>query len=122
MGILDPNSKTTSSPSTNISSSSSVKKSGSDRPPVSAMLNSFDFEAVARQTLKPEAWAYYSSGSDDELTLRDNHAAFHRIWLKPRVLVNVRVSRCDFYFPSDMMAQLTIVVRFNSKSTSRRPF
>ena len=24
------------------------------------------------------------------MTLRENHSAFHRIWLKPRVLVNVK--------------------------------
>jgi L-lactate dehydrogenase (cytochrome) len=36
------------------------------------------------------AWAYYSSGADDEITMRENHNAFHRIWLKPRVLVNVK--------------------------------
>lgn len=33
---------------------------------------------------------YYSSGSDDEITLRENHNAFHRLWLKPRVMVNVK--------------------------------
>jgi L-lactate dehydrogenase (cytochrome) len=49
----------------------------------------FDFENLAKQILSPEAWAYYSSGGDDEITLRENHAAFHRIWFKPRVLVNV---------------------------------
>ncbi|KAI9091147.1 FMN-dependent dehydrogenase-domain-containing protein [Phlyctochytrium arcticum] len=61
-----------------------------ERPALGSILNSFDFEAVARKVLKPEAWAYYSSGADDELTLQENHAAFHRIWLRPRVLVNVR--------------------------------
>ncbi|KAJ3299962.1 hypothetical protein HK104_005659 [Borealophlyctis nickersoniae] len=61
-----------------------------DKPPISAMFNSFDFEAVARQTLSPEAWAYYSSGADDELTLQENHEAFHRVWLRPRVMIDVR--------------------------------
>jgi hypothetical protein len=27
---------------------------------------------------------------DDEITMRENHSAFHRIWLRPRVLVNVK--------------------------------
>jgi len=35
-------------------------------------------------------WAYYSSGADDEITLRENHSAYHRLWLRPRVMVNVR--------------------------------
>jgi L-lactate dehydrogenase (cytochrome) len=36
-----------------------------------------------------EGRAYYSSGTDDEITLRENHNSFQRVWLKPRVLVNV---------------------------------
>ena len=37
-----------------------------------------------------EGWGYYSSGADDEITLRENHATFQRIWFKPRVMVNVK--------------------------------
>jgi L-lactate dehydrogenase (cytochrome) len=59
-------------------------------PPLSKILNTFDFESVAKEILTPEAWAYYSSGGDNELTLQENHAAFSRIWLKPRVLINVK--------------------------------
>jgi isopentenyl diphosphate isomerase/L-lactate dehydrogenase-like FMN-dependent dehydrogenase len=40
--------------------------------------------------MNPTAWNYYSSGADDEVTMRENHAAFHRIWFRPRVLVNVK--------------------------------
>lgn len=58
-------------------------------PPVSQCYNLLDFEDVARQTMRSAAWAYYSSGADDEITLRENHAAFHRIWFRPRVLVDV---------------------------------
>lgn len=36
-----------------------------------------------------DAWAYYSSGADDEISMRENHNAFHRIWLRPRVMVDV---------------------------------
>ncbi|ORY02323.1 hypothetical protein K493DRAFT_83995 [Basidiobolus meristosporus CBS 931.73] len=60
-----------------------------NKPHISEMLNLHDFEAVAKQVLRADAWAYYSSGADDEITLRENHNAFHRIWLKPRVMVNV---------------------------------
>eukprot|EP00450_Noctiluca_scintillans_P004128 CAMPEP_0194510364 /NCGR_PEP_ID=MMETSP0253-20130528/41673_1 /TAXON_ID=2966 /ORGANISM="Noctiluca scintillans" /LENGTH=509 /DNA_ID=CAMNT_0039353593 /DNA_START=37 /DNA_END=1566 /DNA_ORIENTATION=- len=60
------------------------------KPPLSAMLNRFDFESVAREVMGPEGWGYYSSGGDDEITLRDNRAAFLRITMRPRVLVNVR--------------------------------
>jgi len=60
------------------------------KPPLAAMLNTFDFESVARETMEPQAWGYYSSGGDDEITLRDNHMAFQRITMRPRILVNVR--------------------------------
>ncbi|KAJ5118313.1 hypothetical protein N7448_010025 [Penicillium atrosanguineum] len=58
-------------------------------PPLAACYNLMDFEAVARQVMKKTAWAYYSSGADDEITMRENHAAFHKIWFRPRVLVDV---------------------------------
>ncbi|KAK9458907.1 FMN-dependent dehydrogenase-domain-containing protein [Lipomyces oligophaga] len=58
-------------------------------PPVSQCYNLLDFEDIARQTMKNTAWAYYSSGADDEITLRDNHSAFQRIWFRPRILVDV---------------------------------
>jgi L-lactate dehydrogenase (cytochrome) len=61
-----------------------------EKPPLGAMMNAFDFEAVAARTMDKAGWAYYSSGADDELSLRENHSAFHRVWLKPRVLVNVK--------------------------------
>ncbi|CAG8258256.1 unnamed protein product [Penicillium salamii] len=58
-------------------------------PSLAACYNLLDFEAVARQVMKKTAWAYYSSGADDEITLRENHAAFHKIWFRPRILVDV---------------------------------
>ena len=59
-------------------------------PTLDACLNLYDFEAIASRTMKKAGWAYYSSGADDEITLRENHSAFHRIWLRPRVMVNVK--------------------------------
>ncbi|KAI9255821.1 FMN-dependent dehydrogenase-domain-containing protein [Phascolomyces articulosus] len=60
-----------------------------NKPRLDEMYNSFDFESVAKNVLPADAWAYYSSGSDDEITMRENHNAFHRIWLRPRVMVDV---------------------------------
>lgn len=59
-------------------------------PPMSSCLNLHDMELVASQVLSPEAWAYYSSASDDLETYNENRAAFRRIWFRPRVLRNVR--------------------------------
>src|SRR5947199_4061047 len=56
-------------------------------------VNVFEFEALAQTRMEPAAWNYYQSGSDDEVTLRANRAAFERIRLRPRMLVDVR--ECD---------------------------
>lgn len=56
--------------------------------------NLMDFEAVARRVMKRTAWGYYSSAADDEITLRENHSAFHRIWFRPQILVDVE--KVDF--------------------------
>lgn len=36
-----------------------------------------------------KGWAYYSSAADDEITHRENHLAYHRIWFRPRILRDV---------------------------------
>ncbi|KAJ3030860.1 UNVERIFIED_CONTAM: hypothetical protein HDU68_007503 [Siphonaria sp. JEL0065] len=87
IGVVDPD----SIPVSKVEYAGVVvkKEDRTDKPGLGSILNAFDFEAIARATMKPEAWAYYSSAADDEITLRENHAAFHRIYLKPRVLINV---------------------------------
>ncbi|KAF2860273.1 hypothetical protein K470DRAFT_217448 [Piedraia hortae CBS 480.64] len=59
-------------------------------PPLEQCYNLTDFEAVARTVMKKTAWAYYSSGADDEITMRENHSAFHKLWFRPRILQDVR--------------------------------
>lgn len=56
-------------------------------------VNVFDYEALAQDMVKPDAWNYFQSGSNDEVTLRANRAAFERIQLRPRILVDM--STCD---------------------------
>jgi len=56
-------------------------------------VNVFDYEALAQANIEPGAWDYYQSGVDDEVTLRANRAAFERIRLRPRMLVDV--STCE---------------------------
>jgi hypothetical protein len=58
-------------------------------PPIDHILNIFELEQIASQKMDKQGWDYYSSGADDEITLRENHSAFQRIWLRPRVLVDV---------------------------------
>ena len=52
-------------------------------------INVADYEALAEARLDPAAWDYYRSGAHDEVTLRNNRAAFERIAIRPRVLVDV---------------------------------
>ena len=52
-------------------------------------LNLLELETLAKQRLPPAVWDYYSSGASDEVTLRENRAAFERIPLFYRVLVDV---------------------------------
>ncbi|KAI5917730.1 FMN-dependent dehydrogenase [Camillea tinctor] len=61
-----------------------------NKPLLSQCYNLLDFEAVAKNTMKRGAWGYYSSAADDEITLRENHDAFHRIWFRPKILVDVK--------------------------------
>jgi isopentenyl diphosphate isomerase/L-lactate dehydrogenase-like FMN-dependent dehydrogenase len=53
-------------------------------------INVFEYEELARERLHPALWNFYSAGAHDEETLRENRAAFARIRLRPRVLVDVR--------------------------------
>lgn len=55
-----------------------------DRP-----INLFEYENLATQHLSSMARDYYASGAWDEITLRDNRAAFERYKLRPRMLVDV---------------------------------
>lgn len=58
-------------------------------PPLNNIINLYDFEYLASQTLTKQAWAYYSSGANDEVSHRENHNAYHRIFFKPKILVDV---------------------------------
>jgi len=57
-------------------------------PPETAALA--DYEALARQRLSPQAWAYFAGGAGDEWTLGENVAAFARRPLRTRVLRDLK--------------------------------
>lgn len=52
-----------------------------------------DYVALAREGLPAPVWHYFEGASGDERTARANLAAFDRIRLRPRILVDV--SQCD---------------------------
>ncbi|KAG6902768.1 hypothetical protein C0995_011916 [Termitomyces sp. Mi166 len=82
------------------------------RPPLNEILNLHDFEAIARQTMTDKAWAYYSSAADDEITNRENHAAYHRHVL----FVGVK---CLFFTGSGLDREYFVTLR---KLTGRQQF
>ena len=52
-------------------------------------INLHHYEAEAQRILSPAAWGYFHGGAGDEITVRENRAAFERIFLRPRALVDV---------------------------------
>ena len=52
-------------------------------------VNVLDFEAAARKVIPPAHFGYLATGVDGDATLRENQAAYGRIQLRPRRLVDV---------------------------------
>jgi 4-hydroxymandelate oxidase len=50
------------------------------------LINVHDHARAAQAALSPAAWAYFSGGAANELTLRRNDAAWEQWGLRPRVL------------------------------------
>ena len=48
-----------------------------------------DLRQLARRRLPRAIFDFFDGGAEDEVTLRENRAAFERVRLLPRVLVNV---------------------------------
>jgi 4-hydroxymandelate oxidase len=59
----------------------------------SAPLTVAEYEPMAREHMPADVWDYIAGGSGTEATLAANRAAFGRLVLRPRVLVDV--SSCD---------------------------
>jgi isopentenyl diphosphate isomerase/L-lactate dehydrogenase-like FMN-dependent dehydrogenase len=51
-------------------------------------INLLELESKARELLPPAVYDYYAGGANDELTLRENRAAYERITLLPRMLTD----------------------------------
>ncbi|HEX9692246.1 MAG TPA: alpha-hydroxy acid oxidase [Gemmatimonadales bacterium] len=52
-------------------------------------VNVAEYEQLAKERMAPGAWDYIAGGAGDEITLKRNEAAFSKIPLHPRVLVDV---------------------------------
>jgi 4-hydroxymandelate oxidase len=49
-----------------------------------------DYEVAARARMASDAWGYYTGGAGDERSIADSRHAWDRLWLRPRVLVDVQ--------------------------------
>ncbi len=58
------------------------------------LLNLFDYEEAAQSRLTAQAFGYYAGGAADEVSVRASHAAFDRLLLRPRVMVDVLHRDC----------------------------
>lgn len=68
------------------------------------LINIADYEKAAQAKMEPMHFDYYASGADDEITLRENTAAFGRTLLHSRVLrsieqVDTRIQRVVEFCP-----------------------
>ena len=59
------------------------------KPALFKLISIQDFEDVARNSLTPKAWAFYSSAATDLVTHHWNSNVYRRIMLRPRVMRNV---------------------------------
>ena len=62
------------------------------KPPLSTIINSYDFEEVAAKTITPKAWAFYSSAATDCITRDRNSSIYNRVFFRPRILKNVKAT------------------------------
>jgi 4-hydroxymandelate oxidase len=62
--------------------------------PIYSVANVFEMGKLAKKKLDPLGWDYIDEGSDDEVSLRDNRAAFERLIIRPHFL-QYDVSKID---------------------------
>lgn len=81
--------KSRESSGTTSASTSITESAAAGPPPLNTLINLHGFEEVAQRYLPPNAWAYYSSGADDEISKRNNARAYQKVALRPRILKKV---------------------------------
>lgn len=60
------------------------------KPHLHRLISAADFQEVARHTLTPKAWAFYSSAATDLVTHTQNKALTRRVMFRPRILRDVK--------------------------------
>ncbi len=73
------------------------------------LLNLFDYEQAAQEVMAAGAYAYYAGGVTDNITLRDNRAAFERIRLRPRMLMGIDAVSLETTIQGEQMAMPVMI-------------
>eukprot|EP00405_Crypthecodinium_cohnii_P029245 CAMPEP_0206503854 /NCGR_PEP_ID=MMETSP0324_2-20121206/55049_1 /ASSEMBLY_ACC=CAM_ASM_000836 /TAXON_ID=2866 /ORGANISM="Crypthecodinium cohnii, Strain Seligo" /LENGTH=516 /DNA_ID=CAMNT_0053992735 /DNA_START=160 /DNA_END=1711 /DNA_ORIENTATION=+ len=79
------------------SSKKSEEKKGLKFESLDDIINIYDFEMAAQEKMAKTGYDYYASAACDEVTKRANCDVFSRVWLRPRIMVdvsNVNTSTC----------------------------
>ncbi|KAK5077736.1 hypothetical protein LTR70_009471 [Exophiala xenobiotica] len=66
-----------------------ASKSVAVKPPLDGIINSHDFELVAKNSATAKTWAFYSSASNDLITRDANNLLYNRIFFRPRTMRKV---------------------------------
>jgi 4-hydroxymandelate oxidase len=64
---------------------------------LASVLTLDEFETLAQHYMTPAAYSYVAGGAGSELTIAENRAAFNRIRLNPRVLIDVTTIDTTLY-------------------------
>ncbi|KAG8762867.1 hypothetical protein FRC11_007465 [Ceratobasidium sp. 423] len=59
------------------------------RIPLAQVINLYDFEENAKENLSQKAWAYFSSGATDMLSVDLNQRAYRQVLFRPRGMIDV---------------------------------
>ncbi|KAJ5346287.1 Alpha-hydroxy acid dehydrogenase FMN-dependent [Penicillium brevicompactum] len=89
-----------------------LKQANPKPPSLQTLINLHDFEKVAQDHLLVTTWAYYSSGADDEISKQNNHRAYSKIALRPRILrkvLSVDASADILGFPTSLPVYMSPV-------------
>jgi 4-hydroxymandelate oxidase len=81
-------------------------------------VNLDDYEYMAKQRMKSDVYDYYAGGADDEVTIRDNRAAFEAIKLLPRNCIDVSVIDLSTEILGEMVSLPLIIAPMGYQSAA----
>jgi len=80
-------------------------------------VNVAEYERFAKDNLPRNAFGYYASGANDMITLRENRAAYARLRLLPKILVDVsKINTETTILGEKVYNRICVVLYFKSNS------